>query len=286
MRRFGPCWLALLCVLPVAVQAHDTWIDATHRLRSGSLLRMGTGNQFPKMETGLVKESLALGGCDSPDGAAQPLPVLTASTDGANTPALTLLAPPAARQCWAQLQPFDIQIAPNKVAVYLKEIQAAPALRAAWADLQQRGRPWRERYTKHARIVLARTIDAAASAAPRAMADSRGPAPAKPPVVLGMDLHFEPGVETVWAGAPFTVQVLRDGLPLADQAIELRGDTSPHGFWRKSDALGRLQFTAPLPGRWLLRGTDLRLSAQRPGEWDSRFVTLAFEVLARPSAAD
>jgi hypothetical protein len=35
---------------------------------------------------------------------------------------------------------------------------------------------------------------------------------------------------------------------------------------------------APLPGRWLLRGTELRLSQERPDTWDSRFVTLAFDV--------
>jgi hypothetical protein len=36
----------------------------------------------------------------------------------------------------------------------------------------------------------------------------------------------------------------------------------------------------PLAGRWILRGTDLRACAERPGTWDSRFVTLAFGVEA------
>jgi len=32
----------------------------------------------------------------------------------------------------------------------------------------------------------------------------------------------------------------------------------------------------------LLRGTDLRPSSERPGTWDSRFITLAFEVADAP----
>jgi len=35
---------------------------------------------------------------------------------------------------------------------------------------------------------------------------------------------------------------------------------------------------APLAGRWVLRGTELRLSETEPDVWESRFVTLAFEI--------
>ena len=48
--------------------------------------------------------------------------------------------------------------------------------------------------------------------------------------------------------------------------------------WLQTDAQGRVRAQAPSPGRWVLRGTDLRLSATRPDAWESRFVTLAFEV--------
>ena len=36
--------------------------------------------------------------------------------------------------------------------------------------------------------------------------------------------------------------------------------------------------TVPLAAKWMLRGTDLRLSTSNPDFWDSRFVTLTFEV--------
>jgi hypothetical protein len=41
-----------------------------------------------------------------------------------------------------------------------------------------------------------------------------------------------------------------------------------------------VRIPAPLPGRWVLRGTDLRTSEREPDSWESRFVTLAFEIAA------
>jgi hypothetical protein len=71
--------------------------------------------------------------------------------------------------------------------------------------------------------------------------------------------------------------VLRDGRPLAGLAVELRSDLSPIGIWRSTDADGRVELTLPLAARWILRGTDVRPADG--DRWDSRFVTLAFEVL-------
>jgi uncharacterized GH25 family protein len=78
-------------------------------------------------------------------------------------------------------------------------------------------------------------------------------------------------------------QVLRDGQPLPDFAVEMRNERSPLGLWRKTDAQGRVSIAAPLPGRWVLRGTDLRLSESEPDLWVSRFVTLAFDVAPQGS---
>jgi hypothetical protein len=72
---------------------------------------------------------------------------------------------------------------------------------------------------------------------------------------------------------------------LAGLALELRSETSPLGIWRRTDAQGRIDVSLPLPGRWLLRGVDLRVSALDPDRWDSRFVTLAFDVTAAAPAA-
>lgn len=260
-RAFHLRGFALLLIASTPALAHDTWfqrgaVDATGRWT----LALGTGNQFPVLETPLAAEALQQAACRQAGEAAQPLRTLRALDK-----ALELRTPPAAGglSCWAQSLPFEIELPPAKIAVYLKEINASPAVLAAWADMRSRGLPWKERYVKHARIELP---------GPQA---ARGAAP-------GLAMDAVPlGDPAGWRrGDTANVQLLRDGQPLADFAVELRHERAPVGLWLRSDAQGRVQMRLPLAGRWVLRGTDLRLSSERPGTWDSRFVTLAFEVAA------
>jgi Domain of unknown function (DUF4198) len=246
---------ALLACTALHAQAHDTWFEK--RSADGHWLALGTGNQFPAMDTALAASSLARSGCLGADGRDTPM-----QPQGQADSSLLLRAPAQALVCWAQSKAFDIQIAPAKVKVYLHEIQAAPEVHAAWAEMQSRGVPWRERYVKHARIVLAA---------------SRADAAAQP---MPLDIQLMVDNPPLRAGSSISAVVLRDGHALAGQPIELRGEHSRYGFWRRTDAAGRVQFSVPLAGRWVLRGTDLRLSTERPDSWDSRFVTLAFEVPA------
>jgi len=249
---------ALLLVAAPAL-AHDTWFhrDAADE-RGRWTLALGTGNRFPVQETPIAAEFLTELACRQGDEAPRamtPLPL--------RDTALPLRTPPAAGglSCWVQSQPFELELAPEKIAVYLKEIGAAPSLRATWEAMRARGLPWKERYTKHARIELPG-------------------AGAKRAVPTGMAMDVLPlGDASVWrAGDTFDFQVLRDGLPLADLAVELRNERAAIGLWRRTDARGMVSLRLPLPGRWVLRGTDLRMSAIVPDTWESRFVTLAFDV--------
>ena len=86
------------------------------------------------------------------------------------------------------------------------------------------------------------------------------------------------------------VTVLRDGQPLPGQAMELRAAlaapsaSAPHAEWHRTDAQGRVQLPWLPAGRWLLRGIDLRPSAQGPDQWESRFLTFAFVIGANNHA--
>ncbi len=252
---------ALLLIASTPALAHDTWfqseaVDATGRWT----LLLGTGNHYPLLETPLAADALQRAGCRQRNEATQPLAPLRASDK-----ALRLRTPPAAGglSCWAQSLPFEIELPPDKIAIYLKEINASPAVHAAWAGMRARGLPWKERYAKHARIELPGTQAV------------RGAAP-------GMAMDAMPlGDPTGWRrGDSAGFQLLRDGQPLADFAVELRHERAPVGLWLRSDAQGRVQTRLPLAGRWVLRGTDLRPSSERPGTWDSRFITLTFDVAA------
>lgn len=240
----------------LAAQAHDTWFEPQATAHE---LALGTGALFPRLESGIDTVHLARQGCHV-KGLQAPLRPLRNRAD-----ALTLAAPPQAQSCWAELAPFEIELAADKITAYLNEVRPAPAITEAWAAMQARGLPWQERYVKYARVHLL----ASASSQPSgmdfdALLQTQGP----PPQV----------------GQPLSLQVLRDGQPLAGFNVELRSDRTRSGLWRRTDDQGRVDFTPPLPGRWILRGVDLRLSAARPDSFDSRFLTLAFEVQPRTAA--
>jgi hypothetical protein len=252
----------LACLLVAAcgtARAHDTWFERLPAATAPAPLQLalGTGTLYPLYESGIDARYLARQGCRGAQGGSS----LRALRNEAAT--LVVQARADAATCWAQLTPFEIELAPDKIELYLHEIQAGPALRAAWADIHARGLPWKERYTKHARIELA----------------GDGAMPVPVPVPMSMDALLEDGPARV--GQPLHLRVLRDGRPLADFPVELRSELSRQGLWRRTDAEGRVQVTLPLAGAWILRGVDLRLSASRPDEWDSRFLTLAFTVQPR-----
>ena len=247
--------------------AHDTWFAPLPAGRDGGVaLALGTGNQFPVQESGIDIKHLVYSGCRHEPGSA---PIALQRT--ADAPTALNLRVRAERglplSCWAQTAAFDVELADDKIALYFKEIQAPPEVRDAWARMRARGVKWKERYTKHARIEL-----------------NTGPS-ATAPVNMAMDVLLESPQRTPRPGEPMQFRVLRNGQPLGDFAVELRGDRSALGIWRKTDAEGRVRLPAPLPGRWVLRGTDLRVSEREPDTWESRFVTLAFEIADdRPDA--
>lgn len=285
------CTLTLLA-LALPARAHDTWWAAEPITERGELvLALGTGNQFPRYDSTVPLQHVARSGCLADNSGDNPGRSFALRWMADRPDALVLRttrAVPATQavSCWAQLQALEVRIdKPETVTVYLAEIHASPAVRERWADLLARGVAWQETYTKHARAELSATLPATLpAAAPQAGAasDPPGGAAATPAIPgLGMDVRIESTRRPLRVGDTLRAQVLRDGQPLAGQAMELRSNLSPVGLWRTTDAQGRLEITVPLAARWLLRGVDLRPSAQQPDQWDSRFVTLAFDVLPR-----
>lgn len=243
---------AAAIVLTCAASAHDTWFAP----QPGGLLALGTGNRFPVNEIAVDDKFFAKRGCVAADGSARALEKLR-FTDKA-----TILRPQGgsgALTCFVQLEPFDIDLPADKIDIYFKEIRPSAAVLAAWADLKARGLPFKERYTKSARIDLG--ADASTE-----------------PTGTAMDaLRVSPrGALAVGDVAVF--QVLLGGKPLADFPVELINERSPIGLWHRTDAEGRIRARLPLPGRWLLRGTELGLDAADPTRWQSQFITYAFEV--------
>lgn len=259
-------WLTLLCAALCftagAARAHDSWFSPA----GGNAVALATGNRYPVQDVGPSAASVARSGCS--DGEthaiglrpareqARWLEMAVGATDAGHLPL----------SCWAELHAAEIELKPQLVQVYFAEIHAPARVRTAWAEMQARGIPWRESYRKFARIERAAATDA-----PHELrASARRPA--------GLDLEIVVrGGTPIAVGEPLDFQVLRDGRPLAGFAVELVSERSALGVWRETDAQGMLRHRLPFGGRWLLRGTDLRVSAERPDTWESRFVTLAIE---------
>lgn len=249
--------VGLVAGLPA--RAHDTWFAPRGAGASGeSVLALATGNRFPVAETAVDFQYFAQHGCRGADGAARPIE-LQRYTERESLLRVRGVAPPMS--CFVQIAPFDIELPPDKIELYFAEIKPSAAVLAAWATLKARGLPFRERYVKSARI------DLGAQPAPSA------------PVGIAMDVLRLAPAGALAVGTEATFQVLREGRPLADFPVELVNERSALGLWQRTDAQGRVRIKLPLPGRWLLRGTDLRLAPGDPTRWDSRFVTYAFDVL-------
>lgn len=241
--------------------AHDTWFQPVGPMSASPLLALGTGNRYPVHEFTVDPAHIARSGCRSGTRTALPL------TPSQSLPKFLLLrAGPGhvadrALSCWAQLVPFDIELPQDKVAVYLDEIAAPQAVRAEWEDMKQHGMRWKERYTKNARIELLPARSAPVGAAPSG---------------VDLEILLERVAGAVRVGEPVVARVRFRGQPLPGLALELVAEKSGRSTWLRTAGDGRMQFTVPEPGRWVLRGTHLRASRERPGTWDSDFVTLVF----------
>lgn len=285
----------LIALLPAAASAHDTWLE-TPALSNVAApkgrvsLALTTGALFPEAETPVAAASLVSRGCLTATGRRVPL-----RTGAQTSSSLHLHADvrpgEAAATCWVQTEAFEVEVPAALVPTYLREIAAPADVHATWAEAQRQGIAWQERYTKHARISLPLPLAAspapghgrfAGAAAAPVPGNAAGDGAAAAGWPMTLDIEIE-GAGRLRAGQTLQFRVLRDGQPLAGQAVELRGEASRFGLWRRTDAEGRASVPLPWAGRWLLRATDLRPVAGRAGHWDSRFVTHAFS--AAPDAA-
>jgi hypothetical protein len=251
--------LALILILAlhsVGAYAHDTWFEP----QSGSSpveFLIGSGNRFPLYEGGVGGDAFVNSGCRGADGKTVALAfrrhvrkATLLRADATDTAPLT---------CWAQLQPYDVELTPELVQTYFKEIRPRASVIAAWDKQRAQGVPFRERYVKSVRF------------------DGGSVAEPKPTGIAFDVLRIKPaGAPKVGAEASF--QLLRDGQPIADFPVEFINEASPLGLWQRTDAQGRVSMRLPLPGRWLMRGTELRPPADAQAPWLSWFIAYSFEV--------
>ena len=260
--------MAALMVVTVQAGAHDSWLSPSRNTPRPDLiqLEMTTGTRYPAQEFNPGVASLRAARCV--DGQGRGVNLRPAGDEEHALQLVADVTPPPAVQwsCWVELMAYDIELPPAIVKVYLDEIRASEQVRTTWTDLQLRHVPWRESYRKFARAELRDTAKAASFL------------PASP---VGMDMEIVMlSAQAARVGEEQVFQVLRDGRPLSGQAVELVSERLRYSTWGSSDAMGLVRFKLPFPGQWLVHGTDLRMSGDKPDTWVSRFATVTFEVAA------
>ena len=257
--------LAVLSGLLIAASttpAHDTWMGPrSFRAAVGSpiVIELTSGMNYPALEVAIKPDRVAT--------ASMRLGGKVSSIDARTTTrrSLSLRARPSIEgiaTIWATLAPKALDLTPAQVEGYLDEIGASDEVRKAWASSPE-PRVWHETYAKHAKTF----VRVGRSEGDRSWADP-----------VGMRLELVPEVDptALKSGDEIVVRVLRNGGAAAGFAVGLVGPNGKSVDLRRADVDGRVTFRIGSAGRWMLRGTDLRM-APGTGNWESDFTTLTFE---------
>lgn len=265
-RRRGTLVAAALAVAALAgmARAHDTWLlPSSLRVAPGQrvVLSLTSGmafpvDDFPINPARIQRADVRLGGTVTPLGGRARR---ARSTTYAWTPAT-----PGTAALAVELAPKVLELAPRLIPVYLDEIGAPPAVRAAW-DAIKAPKRWRESYVKHAATFV------------RVGAGDDG---WRAPLGLGFELVPQADPTALVAGDSLPLVVRRAGAPVPAQPVTLRheGDTTFVVVTAGPDGRAVLRF--PRDGRWLVAATQLRRSAAPGLEWESDFSTITLAVRA------
>jgi hypothetical protein len=240
-----------------AAQAHDTYmLPPKFVSASPVLLPLTSVEKFPNIEYGPKKSRIAKTGVDGPDASAK-ISVASESKTALN---LQLKArKPGTYVAAVALSPHDIDLSPDQVAHYFKEIDAPPDLRAAYEAMPE-PRRWKETYTKYAKTVVC--VDACATL----------DALARP---LGHKLEFVAVAETLGDPRP-KFRLLGGGAGLRGAAVGVfRRDGARTVL--QTDERGDVALPAGLSGPVLLAAVVIAAPAKKGGRFTSDFATLTFD---------
>lgn len=255
--------IAFVFTLAGSAPAHDTWIGPrSFRATPGGtvVIELTSGMNYPALEYAIKPErvavaSMRLGGrvstIDARVSTKRSLSLRTrASLEGIAT-------------IWTSLEPKALDLTPAQVEGYLDEIGASDEVRKAWATSPE-PKVWHETYAKHAKTF----VRVGRADGDRSWADP-----------VGMRLEIIPEVDptALKSGDEIVVRVLRNGAVAAGFAVGLVGPNGKSVDLRRTDLDGRVAFRLVSAGRWLLRGTDLRVADVDTGTWESDFTTLTLE---------
>jgi len=254
-----------LLIIPAGASGHDTWFIPDRFVVAAAeavVFDLTSGMEFPKNDSAIKQERLEVARCR--------LAGSTTEISGIEAGPQSLRLKQQVEKaglatCWVQLLPRALELKPAEVEEYLEEVGAPDSIRKAWAEMKPQR--WRESYRKGAKTVLR-------------VGEAENDVSWKEPVGMPLEIvpERDPTRVKVHATELFTVTVLKDGAPLADFSLNAIRAGDKEGETRKTNAGGAVSFRLAQPGRWLIRGTELRRSQKPDVDWESDFSTLTLEV--------
>jgi uncharacterized protein DUF4198 len=256
----GAVTAGALAVLPTVAAAHDTWmLPARFEVPPGAAveLEVTSAMRFPTPESAPDASRVEATGIRLGSRTVD-LKIL-----GATKSVLRLRSVPSqpgVATLWLASRPRTLELKDAEVEHYLKEIGAWETAGARWISGGRR--PWRETYVK-----FTKTFVRVGSAKDQSWSE---------PVGLGLELVPLVDPTTLRAGDDLGLQLLRDGRPVAGQAVAAQAAGRAPEL-RQTDEGGRVSFVTRADGAWLVKTT---LVEPAEGEWSSRFSTLTLSVRA------
>jgi uncharacterized GH25 family protein len=256
--------LVFVMLFPAASLAHDTWLLAESAITQPGTtvaLDLTSGMEFPALDHAIEVDRI--------DRALYRLAGKTLTLKDRESQAGSLrfsahLLDRGVASLWVALKPRAIELTHEQVGHYLEEIGAAEEIRREWAAAEESKR-WTEIYEKHAKTFV------------RVGEVGQDESWAEP---VGMALEFVPQKDptTLVVGDELAVRLLEEGRPVPNVQVGIVHEGNAQSEVRRTDAEGRTSIRLHRPGRWLLRATVLRKSANNEMDWKSDFATLTFEV--------
>lgn len=248
---------ALALVHCAPLMAHETWlyVESGRSDPAGGRFVLGatSGMGFPKVDGVVDGSRLEAAHVRCPEGE------IEAAVRRGGALRLEFTCKEAG---WAsaeiRLAARELTLDGKQVEGYFEEIQADATLRAQWRELSTR-HPWRERYRKHARVLLLSGSTTASSDWP-----SQGQG----------EWQFQPLGPGADDASEVAIRLVHHGAAVSGQAVLLL-DASGQRRTARTDGHGEVRFVGPIAAPALVYTTILRWSeAERV--WQSDFVTLSW----------
>jgi uncharacterized GH25 family protein len=164
-----------------------------------------------------------------------------------------------------ELQPRLVEVEPENVEAYLREVHGGDDLREAWERIAP-PRRWREQNVRYAKSFV------------RVGEPAEGDRSWNTLLRFALEIVPEVDPTNLQVGSEFAVRVLRNGEPAIGLVLSYVSEGETHEHVVVTDRDGRARAKLDLRGPWLVRGSELRRSNDADRIWDSESTSMAVEV--------